>query len=69
MASLCISLLIGDFMEEIQRVWVAIYMYTAVMNESYNVIHAHYGFVDSSRVSYHNTMLLQVAMWVKESLK
>ena len=40
-----ISLLIGDFMEEIQRVWVAIYMYTAVMNESYNIIHAHYGFL------------------------
>ena len=69
MASLCISLLIGDFMEEIQRVWVAIYMYTAVMNESYNVIHAHYGFFDSSRVSYHDTMLLQVAMWEKEGLK
>ena len=52
MASLCISLLIGDFMEEIQRDWVAIYMYTAAMNESYNVIHAHYGFFDSCRVSY-----------------
>ena len=32
-------------MEEIQRDWVAIYMYTAAMNESYNVIHAHYGFL------------------------
>ena len=39
-------------MEEIQRDWVAIYMYTAAMNESYNVIHAHYGFFDSCRVSY-----------------
>ena len=41
-------------MEEIQRLWVA--MYTAVMNESYNVIHAHYDFFDSSRVSCHDKM-------------